>query len=331
MTLYSFFFHLVDLCLITLVPTHSLLVIFETLRIQLTQACLLLRPSLGRSIPSLRHYPAHIYRFFQRYSFFHGFVRRSRLVGKMMIADCEEDMYNPTVQFAVPSQPRLYQVPTPLPPSYHTFRQPPPMNDLYNVPPSPPADDYVSSDSAGPSTFHTQSQHIVRTTAPPYMSPHLSHQFDTLTTASPVLLSQPVVPSSTPSERWVTCLEYSSQEGPPGTMIDIRCEVNFPPSPPNSPNHPGGVSRGRALRVVFGIHPVQTAVQTYTDQNRVTDGQLCQLTATVPNWSSTGATPSGQGFRVTVAVQVMADQLVVDHIPIGDFTYTGMGPRGELE
>ena len=60
-------------------------------------------------------------------------------------------------------------------------------------------------------------------------------------------------------------------------------------------------------------------------------GQLCQLTAVAPSWSSTGIAGAGRANRVAVYVQVLAEtHVIVETIMVGEFTYSSTGQRGQL-
>ncbi|OCF41451.1 hypothetical protein I317_04752 [Kwoniella heveanensis CBS 569] len=129
----------------------------------------------------------------------------------------------------------------------------------------------------------------------------------------------------------VTVHEWGPREGQQGTQISIKCDVNFPSTTPpprdGSPRSTPSMSSGKALRVVFGGHPVQTAVhllQTSTSQL----GQSCQMVATVPSLSCTNAPVMGYGSKVNVYVQVLAENhAVIEQVPLGEFMYSGSQPR----
>ena len=211
---------------------------------------------------------------------------------------------------------------------------------------------------------------------PAYMSPALASQFDSLTTASPLMLhSQPIQlttmdPNATNAatstnggtsfEQHVTVQEYGPSEGTQGTQIIVKCQVHFPSTPPSSndtspqgashsvrfgggnsgPSYDGSAgtsaassSKGRAMRLVFGQHPVQTKVHLMTNSNtsNVTmAGQLCQLSATVPPWSVTGNGIKGRSNKVPIYVQVLAGgSNILETVPLGDFTYASLNSKGE--
>lgn len=119
-------------------------------------------------------------------------------------------------------------------------------------------------------------------------------------------------------------------------QLTVKCDV-FPPTPPPSNSEgsppipsPAPPSRGKALRVVFGQHPVQTAVNLLMTEAGIGPGQLCQLTAIVPSWSTTGAAAVGRSNRVPVYVQVLAEtHAIVETVMMGEFAYTSTGQRGE--
>lgn len=198
-----------------------------------------------------------------------------------------------------------------------------------NAPPSPPS----------PYSPHTPVPNAVASTsyqtlAPPsgqqrqpqqqYISPNY---YDQVPTASPSMLTLAVLPQV--EENHVLIHELQPTDGAQGTQMTIKCDVNFPPSPPpsNSGNSPpeNTSSHGRALRVVFGTHPVQTQVMVLNSANG-DGGQLCQLNATVPSWSSTGAATMGRGSRIPVYVQVLdGSHAIVETVHSGEFTYSTMG------
>jgi hypothetical protein len=205
--------------------------------------------------------------------------------------------------------------------------------------PYPPSSPRLSSSSyyylPPASTSYQPSMSSTVIPSRPYISPHLSYQFDSLTTTSPALLQNSMLPMH--EDQHLIVHEYGPQEGSQGAQIAIKCDVNFPATPP--PSHaessslgplPVRSSAGKALRVVFGQHPVQTTVHLLMAQARIGPGQLCQLTATVPSWSSTGAAGMGRSNRVPVYVQVLAEtHAIVETVMMGEFAYTSTGPRGE--
>ena len=202
------------------------------------------------------------------------------------------------------------------------------------APASPPSP-YPSS-SPGPSasnSYHPSSGIVPNR---PYMSPYLSQHFDALSTSSPALLQNDMLPML--EDQHVIVHEFGPQEGTQGTQLIIRCDINLPSTPPASNAEgssplpsPVASSQGRALRVVFGQHPVQTAVHILMAQARIGPGQLCQLTAVVPSWTSTRAAAIGRSNRVPVYVQVLAENhAIVETVMLGEFAYTATGPRGEL-
>ena len=167
-----------------------------------------------------------------------------------------------------------------------------------------------------------------------YLSPQLAHHFDHLTTTSPALL-QGILPLV--EEPHVTIHEYGPHDGPPGTSVIILCDVNFPSTPPPSNGESSSPvvspvirSANKALRVVFGQYPVQTAVQSIMEPARSGAGQLCRLTATVPVLPNKGVAAIGRAGRVPMYVQVLSEtHAVIDTICVGDFIYTTTGSRGE--
>jgi hypothetical protein len=251
-------------------------------------------------------------------------------------------------------QPRLYATPSSSTSSPHTapqftqiqnrkfphplFSSPhtPKMQSAYHDPPSPPSP-YITS-----SPTLSRKAHVTSSMIPPlpYDSPHLSHQFESLGTTSPAfmqppILSNPIDPTSPPlAHQHIASHEFTPREGSPGTQIVVKCDVIFPPTPPlahldGSTSEDTSPSQGKALRVVFGSHPVQTAVHVLMSTGRSGAGQFCQLTATVPSWSSVGLT--GRNNSVAVYVQVLAEtHAIVETIFLGDFYYTASSARGMI-
>nr|XP_018263729.1 uncharacterized protein I303_03601 [Kwoniella dejecticola CBS 10117]OBR85887.1 hypothetical protein I303_03601 [Kwoniella dejecticola CBS 10117] len=241
--------------------------------------------------------------------------------------------YNPAVQ------PRYYQPPTPIsatsiPPSIRAPYIPrTTAMDPFGMPPSP-SSPYSSHEpnpgpSASTSTPSYQNPGSSFLPSRSYMSsPHISQQFDNLTTSTPGLLPQ------AGNERPVTVYEWGPREGVQGNQIMIKADVNLPSTtPPANPDgsspHPSPHSKPtKALRVVFGTHPVQTAVTTLESSGGSQDGQYYQLVATAPSYSSTGAGSQGYGNKVNVSVQVLAgDFAIVETVPLGEFSYTNTGSR----
>ena len=148
-------------------------------------------------------------------------------------------------------------------------------------------------------------------------------------TASPAMLT-PLLPNS--EDHHVVIHELTPHEGSQGTHLIIKCDVDFPTPPPSVANgSPNGGSRsaGRALRVVFGSHPVQTQVMMLSGR-MPGRGQMCQLSAVVPSWSSTGASAMGRGSVIPIYVQVLdGAHAIVETIHSGEFTYYSTGPKGE--
>lgn len=147
--------------------------------------------------------------------------------------------------------------------------------------------------------------------------------------ASPSMLTTSLLP--TPDEQHVVIHESIPHEGGQGTHISIKCDVNFPTPPPSVAGSPtnGPRSAGRALRVVFGNHPVQTQVMMLSGR-MAGRGQMCQLSAVVPSWSSTGASGMGRGSIIPIYVQVLdGTHAIVETIHSGEFTYLSTGPKGE--
>ncbi|WVQ69941.1 uncharacterized protein L199_008164 [Kwoniella botswanensis] len=236
--------------------------------------------------------------------------------------------YNPA------AQPRLYQPPTPLPRAPYIPRTPAMDPFGMSTSPSSPvfAHDQNPAASASTSSSYTNPFIPSRST---YMSPQINQQFDNLTTSTPGLPPPHQVGSSSSTERPVTVYEWGPREGTQGTQIVIKADVNLPSStpPPNpdgsSPNPSPQSKPTKALRVVFGGHPVQTAVTTVDMSNNSQESQYYQLMATVPSFSSTGTASQGYGNKVNVAVQVLAgDFAIVETVQLGDFMYTSIAPKG---
>ncbi|WVR05285.1 hypothetical protein IAU60_002297 [Kwoniella sp. DSM 27419] len=182
--------------------------------------------------------------------------------------------------------------------------------DSFGMPPSPP--------SPGSSTSY-----MARQPMPPHPHAHSQHQ----QTYVPPQMDNYSAPPASSSH--VTVHEWGPREGQQGTQISIKCDVAFPSnSPPPADGSPRGLNgaSGKALRVVFGTHPVQTAVQLLA-QGQSQLGQLCQLSATTPSWSNTGAGSMGYGNSVSVYVQILSeDHAIIESVPLGPFTYSGQ-PR----
>lgn len=256
-----------------------------------------------------------------------------------------------------PPQPaqRYYQPPPPLPPTptapAHAYipRTPGMDPSLYaNGPSSSPSANYSphtpTAANRGASSSNYQLQTVVPSSSralhqQQYMSPSLPSHFDALTTEPPAL-SQPSMmqsnsaPLEEATHQHVTIYEHGPSEGCQGTTLTIKCDVNFPPSSPDdtsrSPGHQAS-SSGRALRVVFGQHPVQTQVMVLSNQSTASNGgQMCQLNAVVPSWSSTGASAMGRQNTIPVFVQVLdGSHAIIETVTMGDFSYTNTGSRGE--
>ncbi|WWD16017.1 hypothetical protein CI109_100442 [Kwoniella shandongensis] len=229
------------------------------------------------------------------------------------------------------SQHRLYQPPAP---SYPRPQYAPRTGmDSFGLPPSPSSQ--FSPDTPNTSAPYASTVGSTLLQSRPYMSPHLSGQFNDLSTQSPAILhGQPRPGPSNVSESHVAVHEWGPDEGTQGTQLTVKCDVNFPSSTPSSINDgsspdPSPRMSGKALRVVFGQHPVQTAVHLLMNSSQMGGGQLCQLSATVPSWSTTGAGGMGGGNRVQVFVQVLAENhAIIESVPLGDFVYNNGGPRG---
>ncbi|RSH94020.1 hypothetical protein EHS25_006674 [Saitozyma podzolica] len=154
-----------------------------------------------------------------------------------------------------------------------------------------------------------------------YVSPHLAAPFEHLALAG--------TPASTSSEYRVHPYEYSPLEGGQGSVLSVKCEVNFPPSPPTSTfdgsasGQVPGMPPGRALRLVMGSYPVPTAVQVVPEQRAHSTGsQFCQLSATAPSWGAPGVAQMARGNRVPMYIQVLSEaNIVLNSVLVGDFTY----------
>ena len=202
---------------------------------------------------------------------------------------------------------------------------------LFAVGPPSPTSPFNPS-TPGTSLYHTRVPSN-QSSSRPYMSPSLAAQIDSLAAASPALLQSGILPSS--DDQHVTVHEFAPQEGAQGTQLTIKCDVKIPPTPPPSRHGPASPeetlhSHGRALRVVFGTHPVQTQVLVLNNQRLMGAGQMCQLNAIVPTWSSTGAGSIGRANRIPIYVQVLdGSHAIVETVPLGEFTYTNTGPKGD--
>nr|XP_019013666.1 uncharacterized protein I206_01737 [Kwoniella pini CBS 10737]OCF52447.1 hypothetical protein I206_01737 [Kwoniella pini CBS 10737] len=248
-------------------------------------------------------------------------------------------LYNPV------AQPRFYQPPshistTPIIPA--SIRAPyiprTTAMDPFGMPPSPssPFSSHESNPVPSASTSIPSYQNSGSSYLPSksYMSsPHPTQQFDTMTTGTSSFVSQGGSGSS--DRPAVTVYEWGPREGVQGNQIIIKADVILPSTTPpansdGSSPHPSPRSKPtKALRVVFGTHPVQTAVTTLDTSSGSQDGQYYQLMATVPSYSSTGAGSQGYGNKVNVSVQVLAgDFAIVETVPVGEFLYTNTGSRG---
>jgi len=226
-------------------------------------------------------------------------------------------------------QPRLY---APITPKYTSsqFTQPQirlpysphtPRMDHFPNPPSP-SSPYIPS---SPTVYPQASTSALR--PPTYMSPHLTQQFEGMSTTSPHIGTIPNLPDT--DHTTLTVHEVSPREGTQGVQMTIDCDVDFPQSPQSSTvdESPGRPS-GKALRVVFGAHPVQTSVHVLDHIGRSGPGQFCRLTATVPSWTNTGT--GGRSNKVAIYIQVLAEShAIMETVPMGEFTYTAMSSRGE--
>ncbi|WWC89923.1 uncharacterized protein L201_004852 [Kwoniella dendrophila CBS 6074] len=269
--------------------------------------------------------------------------------------------YNPAVQ------PRLYQPPTPL---SATFRAAPYIPrttamDPFGMPPSPSSpfstheSNPVSSATNNITTSTSYNSNAGSSSYLPskvYMSPHINQSYDSFntttsasTSSSSGLINQVGSSSNTSLRIPVSVYDWGPREGSQGAQIIIKADVNLSSTSSNTPpiNNPDGSSSSphpspnniqptKALRVVFGTHPVQTAVTTIdTSSVNNQESQYYQLTATVPSFSSTGASSNTQGGyggngnnKVNVSVQVLSgDFAIVETVPLGEFMYTSTGSR----
>lgn len=164
-----------------------------------------------------------------------------------------------------------------------------------------------------------------------YVSPHLAAPFEHLALAG--------TPASTSSEYRVHPYECSPLEGGQGSVLSVKCEVNFPPSPPTSTfdgsasGQVSGMPPGRALRLVMGSYPVPTAVQVVPEQRAHSPGsQFCQLSATAPSWGAPGVAQMARGNRVPMYIQVLSEaNLVLNSVLVGDFTYNNSASGSRRE
>jgi hypothetical protein len=120
--------------------------------------------------------------------------------------------------------------------------------------------------------------------------------------------------------------EWAPSDGAQGTPVTVKCDINYPASPNGSqPATP--LNQGKALRIVFGTHPVQTSVQLLSTSSQLSTGQTCLLTAIAPSLSSTGL--MGKTNRVNLYVQVLNEQhAIVESVQLGEFMYN-MPQRGK--
>lgn len=173
------------------------------------------------------------------------------------------------------------------------------------LPPSPPPDVITSSTSY---PHHQHQQPIYGYEVPP-----------TTTTGAT---------SDRPSDQHVYVHEWTPSDGVQGTPVTVRCDINYPPTSTSSDplEPPAPLNQGKALRVVFGSHPVQTSVQLLPPSGQSTGGQTCLLTAIAPSLLSTGVT--NKSNRVYVYLQVLDEHhTIVESIQLGEFIY--MTPKSE--
>lgn len=151
----------------------------------------------------------------------------------------------------------------------------------------------------------------------------------------PTPISMPLptpLPPAAPyaSDHKITIHSTTSMQGSPGAEFTVKCDLSFPESAPSSPSLRGEASsrRNRAIRIVFGSHPLPTTVTQLHDPSGL---QLVHLKAQVPGWTLVATSASGN--RVPVSVQVLLDgQEVVGSVLLGDYAYLSFtsGSRGEL-
>lgn len=164
-----------------------------------------------------------------------------------------------------------------------------------------------------------------------YVSPHIAAPFEHLALAGS--------PASTSSDYRVHPYECSPLEGGQGSVLSVKCEVNFPPTPPTSTfdgsnsGQLSGMPPGRAMRLVMGSFPVPTAVQVVPEQRTHSPGsQFCQLSATAPSWGAPGVAQMARGNRVPMYIQVLSEtNLVLNSVLVGDFTYNNSASGSRRE
>jgi hypothetical protein len=118
-------------------------------------------------------------------------------------------------------------------------------------------------------------------------------------------------------------------QGSPGGELTVKCELSFPPSPPPSPHHAleDPSRRDRAVRIVFGTHPLPTTVTQISDPS--SRGQVVHLKVQVPGWPQVAT--SATGNRVPVVIQVLLGGTeIVGSVILGDYAYLSFtsGSRG---
>lgn len=142
-------------------------------------------------------------------------------------------------------------------------------------------------------------------------------------------------PAPTPAPAFssdqISVHETTVMQGSPGGEFTVKCELCFPPSPAESPSQSadGAPARDRAVRIVFGQHPLPTTVTQIQDP--LTSGQMVHLKVQVPGWSLVATAASGN--RVPVSIQVLLGGVeIVGSVALGDYSYLSFssGSRGEL-
>ena len=85
------------------------------------------------------------------------------------------------------------------------------------------------------------------------------------------------------------------------------------------------------MRLVFGSHPVPTKVHILSQS--ISGGQICQLSANVPAWQSTGTVGAMErSNRVPLHLQVLAGgSTIMETVLVGEYTYTSINSKGRSQ